>query len=184
MTSVVGRTPVIGRALTVTALVLVNGIGTPLLGQANPGFKIPIEVFQGFGSRETGQIRPYLASIAAIPGYATSTVRFGLRLSYDYENPGKTVRVGPRVEVPVKMLIANIGLVLGAEAAWNNDGDARVGGGFTFDADGLLRAGVWGGWDRARSGRWFGVTIGLDPTSWFGGVHSSVNPDEQDGDDR
>lgn len=180
----VGRWPVLRRMIAVTALVFAAGFGTPLLGQANPGFKIPIEAFQGFGSREGRGVRPYLASIAAIPGYATSSVRFGVRLSFDYENPGKTVRVGPRVEYPVKMLVANIGLILGAEAAWNSDGDARLGGGLTFDADGLLRAGVWGGWDHARDGHWFGVIVGLDPTSWFGSAHSSVNPDDGNGDDR
>lgn len=178
------RMPMIGRTLAVTALLSVAGFGTPLLGQANPGFKIPIEVFQGFGPRDPGQVRPYLASIAAIPGYAFSKVRFGVRLSYDYENPGKTVRVGPRMEVPVKMFFANIGVILGAEAGWNSDGDGRFGGGVTFDADGLLRAGVWTGWDQARDGGWLGVTVGMDPMSWFAGSGSSVNPDNQNGDDR
>jgi len=168
---------VLTRILAGGMLLLVAGLGSPLRAQANPGWKLPIEFLQGFASSEGLPVRPYLASIAIIPGYATPSVRAGLRVSADYENPDWTFRLRPRVEVPVVPMRANIGLILGAEGTTNFDGDLRAGAGLTFDVDGLIRAGVWAGWDEVRDGGWFGITLGADPTSWFGCVESSINPD-------
>ena len=166
----------VGRIVAGGVFVSVAGFGSPVHGQTNPGWKVPIEFLQGFNSSQDEAVRPYLASIAAVPGYAFPSVRLGLRISADYENPGWTARFGPRVERQVGPSKLGIGFVLGAEATMNTDGEARVGGGLTFDVDGLLRAGLWGGWDERRDGGWFGITLGGDPTSWFGCVESTVNP--------
>lgn len=173
---------VFGRIIAGGMFVLVAGFGSTLSGQANPGWKLPLELLQGFTSSEGTQVRPYLASFAAVPGYAFESVRLGFRVSADYENPEWTMRFGPRVELPVKQMGANIGFILGGEATSTVDGDVRVGLGLTFDVDGLLRAGLWGGWDEVRDGSWFGITLGTDPTSWFGCVHSTVNEDDCEGD--
>jgi len=171
----------VGRIVAGGVFVFVAGFGSPVHGQANPGWKVPIEFLQGFNSSQDEAVRPYLASIAAVPGYAFPSVRLGLRISADYENPGWTARFGPRVERQVGPSKLGIGFVLGAEATMNTDGEARVGGGLTFDVDGLLRAGLWGGWDERRDGGWFGIALGGDPTSWFGCVESTVNPGNCEG---
>lgn len=175
------RPATLGRLLGSGLLLSVTGFGGPLQGQAT-GFRMPVELLQGFASTDALPVRPYLASAAVVPGYSFTAIRLGLRISADYENPGKTLRFGPRVERQIWEWRANIGVVLGGEATTNFDGHARLGAGLTFDVDGLIRAGFWGGWDESRDGAWFGVTFGADPLSWTGCVESTVNPDNCDGD--
>jgi hypothetical protein len=151
-------------------LALALGVGSPVHAQDDTGAKFPIEFLQGFSAKGGAAVQPYAASVAAIPGYSFGGTRLSLRLSADYENPGWTARIGPRISRQVGPSMANIGLILGAEATSNFDGGARVGAGLTFDVDGLLRVGLWGGWDEVRDGGWFGIMGGFDPASWFGCV--------------
>ncbi len=175
MVATARRAGVARRIIGVAVLTLAAGVGRPLRAQANPGWKVPIELLQGFIAT-SGAPQPYLFSVVAVPGYSTPFLRAGLRVSEDYENPGWKTRLGVRLERQVWVAAANVGLVLGLEGDTDFSGHGRWGAGLTFDADGLVRAGFWGGWDQARDAGWFGIALGADPTSWFGCVKSDVNP--------
>lgn len=135
--------------------------------QADVGFRLPVELFQG-AALDAGPTTPYQAGVAVIPAWSFPSVRVGLKLSMDYDNPSWRGRGGVRLSSRVVDVVrADIGLILGGEATSTVKGDVRLGAGLTFDVDGLIRVGAWGGWEEIHDGGWFGVTFGADPTSWF-----------------
>lgn len=156
----------LGTLVSVVALT----VARPASAQEDVGFRLPVELTQGavFGA---GPLTPYQAGVAIIPGYSFEAIRVGVKLSLDYDNPSWRGRAGLRLSRRVHTIARNdIGLMLAGEATSTIEGDARVGGGLMFDADGLVRVGLWGGWEAIHDGAWFGVTFGADPTSWFGCV--------------
>ncbi len=169
-----GKTRLLWAAAAVLALVTPRAA----TAQDDSGPRLPIDILQGFTSQTAG-VRPYLASLSVVPTYSFDPLRVGVHLSVDYENPGWDMRFGPRISSRVSTVFRDdIGFLLGAEATWTTSGDARLGAGVTFDVDGLVRVGAWGGWDEARDGGWFGLTLGADPTSWFGCVPSDIDPSQ------
>jgi hypothetical protein len=145
-------------------------LAIPTSAQQDVGFRLPVELTQGavFGA---GPLTPYQAGVAIIPGWSFEPIRVGLKLALDYDNPSWRGRLGLRLSKRVYRIVRNdVGLMLAGEGSTTIEGDARVGGGLIFDADGLIRMGLWGGWEAIHDGAWFGVTFGADPTSWFGCV--------------
>lgn len=169
----------IRRAAATLVFVTALALPAPCLGQADAGFELPIEIFQGFATDDAAGINPYLASVGVVPAYAFGRLRTGASLSAAYDNPDWSVRIGPRASwrvATVGLEELGIGLLLDGEATWTLDGDARLGAGLTFDVDGLVRLGVRGGWDELHDGAWFGLTLGADPTSWLGCVPDDIDP--------
>ena len=167
------RKLVVGLLLVALAAIAAS----PVMAQLNNGFRLPIEFTQGFsGSREEGEVRPYIASAAVIPGYSFGRVRIAGRLSVDYENPGWKTRIGARIETRVVSVIRDdIGLLVGADVSTAWCRRARLAVGTTFDIDGLLRVGAWIGRNEGGDGGWFGIALGGDFTSWFGGVENDID---------
>lgn len=157
------------RLVGATSLVLATLLaGAPASAQQ---FGLPIEVLQG-AAFDAGPVTPYQVDFAVIPSLDWDKFRLGAKLGRSYDNPGWNwrggVRAGAKVVAIEPMGIGGVGLWLEGEATSTSDGDWRYGAGLTFDLDGLLAVGAWGGYDQMHDGGWFGITVGFDPTSFRG----------------
>ena len=159
----------VSSALRSSALVLVM-LGSSATASAQD-FGLPIQVLQG-AAFDAGPVTPYQIDFAAIPSLEWEKFRVGAKLGRSYDNPEWNWRAGGRLGVQIKGVeptgLRGIGLWLEGEATTTADGDWRYGAGLTFDVDGLISVGAWGGYDHMHDGGWFGLSFGADPTSWSG----------------
>lgn len=132
-------------------------------------FRIPMDLGQGPLFGQNG-FTSYQFSFNVHPAWQRGRFRVGLSASINYFNPDWGVAGGLRASyLAVPLLIEDIGLRIELDIQRALDGRNLPSAGAVLDAAGLLRLGLWAGYDSKLDGAFLRLTLGIDPKALVGG---------------
>ncbi|MEY4577895.1 MAG: hypothetical protein RL701_2598 [Pseudomonadota bacterium] len=145
---------------------------------SEPRWSLPVDISQGlvFGSANETSRTPYLFSVGIAPTLQTGALRLGVLLAPSYRNPNWDIALGGRIGMFVPLGARQFGVSFAAQGEylpWHQSARFSLGG--VIEAFGLLRIGVWPGYDLDTRRAELALSIGIDVLSWtrlLGSGHS------------
>lgn len=129
-------------------------------------FALPVDVGQGlvFGD---GPRTPYLFGVSLEPGFDLGRWRFGALVSPSYRNPRWDLGLGARASLFVPLAAREVGVRFAAEGQYlPGERSGHLALGVIGEAFGLLRVGLWPGYDTKKQRAELMLTIGVDVIRW------------------
>jgi hypothetical protein len=150
--------------LALLLLALVSA--TPLIAQAQ-SFALPVDVEQGLVIGAAEPRTPYVFGLRVVPSLDIERARFGLVLGPMYRNPAWDFAIGANMAlfVPTSGRETGVRFVLQGEYLPRQQA-GRLSFGILAELLGLLRIGVWPGFDFDAMRPELCVSVGADVMSW------------------
>lgn len=129
-------------------------------------FVLPLDLRQGLVFGADQPRTPYQFDATLSPGLEVDSVQLNLAIAPAYTNPEWDLGLGGSMSVLVPKLLSDIGLRISAQAlylCWESA--LRLSLGLGIEALGLVRIGVWPGYDFGMERAFLGVGVGLDIVS-------------------
>jgi len=145
----------------------VSGACWPALPCRAQSFALTLDVEQGLQFGMDRPRTPYLFGARFAPALELDRARVGLVVGPAYRNPDWDFAVGGQLSLFFPFSVRDLGVRLAAQGEYLPvHRSARLSMGFLAEAFGLLRLGVWPGYDFELQRAELTVSIGVDLMSW------------------